>query len=94
MKMNPCRFCGETSRLGAVTKIMKTGGYYGRVAAYTRCKRCNARGPLVHIDEKIDIRNERLSKDGKAHLIELAVKAWNDGIAKEPMPLFEMEVAK
>ena len=92
MKMNPCRFCGETSRLGAVTKIMKTGGYYGQVAAYARCKRCNARGPLVKLNsEVIDIRNERLSERGKAHLIELAVEAWNNGLKPEPLPLFSEE---
>ena len=89
MKMKPCRFCGETSRLGVVTKVMRTGVYYVKVAAYARCKRCNARGPLVKLNsEVIDIRNECLSKDGKAHLIELAVEAWNDGIKKEPLPLF------
>ena len=89
MKMKPCRFCGEDSKLVVVTKVMKTVGYYGKVAAYARCKRCNARGPLVKLNSEVsDIRNECLSKDGKAHLIELAVEVWNDGVKKEPLPLF------
>ena len=58
MKMNNCRFCGESSRLGVVVKWLGRGG---RVGAYARCMRCNARGPLVSLDGvKLDVRNERL----------------------------------
>lgn len=90
MKMMPCRFCGETSRLGVTTKWL---GREGRVGAYARCKRCHARGPLVSLEGvKLDVRNERLSGIGKEHLIEIAVKAWNNDLEPSPMPLFETEV--
>lgn len=86
MQMKHCRFCGETLRLGVVTKWL---GRDGRVGAYARCKRCNARGPLVSLDGmKLDVRNERLSGKGKEHLIEIAVKAWNEGVDDAPLPLF------
>ena len=90
MQMMPCRFCGESSRLGVVTKWL---GREGRVGAYARCKKCNARGPLVCLDGvRLDVRNERLSGEGKEHLIGMAVKTWNDGVKPDPMPLFEKEV--
>lgn len=92
MQMMSCRFCGETSRLGVVTKWL---GHEGRVGAYARCKRCHSRGPLVSLEGvKLDVRNERLSDKGKEHLIEIAVKAWNGGVEPIPMPLFEKEVRK
>ena len=89
MQMTACRFCGETSRLGVVTKWL---GREGRVGACARCKRCHARGPLVCLDGvRLDVRNERLSGEGKERLIELAVEAWNGGVKPDPMPLFEKE---
>lgn len=90
MQMMPCKFCGETSRLGVVTKWL---GREGRVGAYARCKRCHARGPLVCLDGvKLDVRNERLSGEGKDCLVEMAVGAWNGGVRPDPMSLFEREV--
>lgn len=92
MKMMPCRFCGEASRLGVVTKWL---GREGRVGAYARCKRCHARGPLVGLEGvKLDVRNERLSDKGKEQLIEIAVKAWNGVVDEEPLPLFSDGGAK
>lgn len=94
MQMNPCHFCGETSRLGVQTKWL---GREGRVGAYARCKRCNARGPIVTIEGLVlDMRNEHLSNDGKEELRKLAVEAWNGGMKtkqEEGLPLFK-EAAK
>ena len=90
MQMNPCHFCGETSRLGVQTKWL---GRYGRVGAYARCKRCNARGPIVTLEGVVlDVRNERLSQGRKEALRELAVDAWNGGMNRKPiegLPLFQ-----
>lgn len=94
MQMNPCPFCHEPNRLGVVVKQLRTGepGYvhYG---AYARCKKCKARGPLVRLDTKFDVRNERVGRDGRRTLIDLAVDAWN-AVAAQPqgtdgLPLFE-----
>lgn len=94
MQMNPCPFCHEPNRLGVVVKQLRTDkpGYvhYG---AYTRCKKCKARGPLVRLDTKFDVRNERVGRDGRRALIDLAVDAWN-AVTVQPqgtdgLPLFE-----
>lgn len=94
MQMNPCPFCHEPNRLGVVVKQLRTGepGYvhYG---AYARCKRCHARGSLVKLDTKFDVRNECVGRDGRRTLIDLAVDAWN-AVAAQPqgtdgLPLFE-----
>lgn len=92
MNMNPCPFCGETTRLGVVTKWLRSESYYAKRGAYCRCKNCHARGSLVSLDEKLDMRNERLSKDGKDALVELAVAKWNGVGRSEPaggLPLFD-----
>lgn len=94
MQMNPCPFCHEPNRPGVVVKQLRTDkpGYvhYG---AYTRCKKCKARGPLVRLDTKFDVRNERVGRDGRRALIDLAVDAWN-AVTVQPqgtdgLPLFE-----
>ena len=92
MQMNPCPFCHEPNRLGGVVKQLRTGApgcvHYG---AYARCKKCKARGPLVKLDTKFDVRNESVGRDGRRTLVNLAVDAWN---AVQPqgtdgLPLFE-----
>ena len=92
MQMNPCPFCHEANRLGVVVKQLRTGEsglvHYG---AYARCKRCSARGSLVRLDTKFDVRNERIGRDGRRALVDLAVDAWN---AVQPqgadgLPLFD-----
>lgn len=94
MQMIPCPFCYEKVRLGVCVKQLRTGepGYvhYG---AYARCKRCHARGPLVKLDTKFDVRNERIGRDGRKALIDFAVDTWNY-VAAQPqgadgLPLFE-----
>lgn len=92
MQMNPCPFCGEKTRLGVVTKWLRIDHGYSKRGAYCRCKTCHARGSLVSLDEKLDMRNERLSKDGKDALVELAVEKWNGIGRSEPaggLPLFD-----
>lgn len=94
MQMIPCPFCLEPNRLGVVVKQLRTGkpGYvhYG---AYARCKRCHARGSLVRLDTKFDVRNECVGRGGRKALIDFAVDAWNC-VAAQPhgadgLPLFE-----
>ena len=94
MKMNPCPFCREQNRLGVVVKQLRSGepGYvhYG---AYAHCKKCKARGPLVRLDTKFDVRNERAGRDDSRVLINMAIDGWNSFCSAPPgadgLPLFE-----
>ena len=43
---------------------------------------------------RLDMRNERLSDFGAKRLFEIAINAWNNGVKKEPLPLFESEATK
>lgn len=95
MKLNPCPFCGASTRLGVVTKWLRVNeGCGAKRGAYARCKVCNARGSLVTIDGEYDIRNEYPTPLAKQALIEKAVAAWNNAgnamIAKgvKGLPLF------
>lgn len=91
MNMNPCPFCGEKTRLGVVTKWMRTDSGYAKRGAYCRCKTCNARGSLVTLDEHFDVRNERVVGAEKDALIQKAVERWNGSVRSDPaggLPLF------
>ena len=94
MRMNPCPFCREQNRLGVVVKQLRTGepGYvhYG---AYARCKKCKARVPLVRLDTKFDVRNERAGRDDRRVLINMAIDGWHSFRSSpqgaDGLPLFE-----
>ena len=78
MRMNPCPFCHESNRLGVVVRQLSARepgcAHYG---AYARCKKCKARGPLVEHDTKFDVCRDRIGRDGRRMLINIAVDAWN-----------------
>ena len=72
--MRACPFC-DSMRLQVVEK-MQGKGTTRRFAAYVRCRKCGARGPLTYGLE-YDVRNERPSMGASQLQREAAVKAWD-----------------
>ena len=94
MQMNPCPFCHEPNRLGVVVKQLRTGTTgYVHYGAYARCKKCKARGPLVRLDTKFDVRNERIGRDDRRVLVNMAIDGWHSFSSAphgtDGLPLFE-----
>lgn len=89
--MRPCPFCTSTKNT-VIVKTLRNGAYYGTFAAYGYCRTCKARGSLVKHNDTHDIRNVRITDEGRANLVERAIDAWNGIRSAEdclPLPLFE-----
>lgn len=92
--LNYCPFCGS-DKTSIIDKWLRVDGYYQQRAAYAHCRTCKARGPLVKLEGVSDVRNERISEEGRAVLQARAAEAWNRDVycgGKAPaasLPLFE-----
>lgn len=78
--MRACPFCGESRRLGVVTKWLRTASAGdAKRGAYGRCKRCGARGGLAKTASSCDMRDGSAKAVYRDGLIAEAVKIWNGG---------------
>lgn len=86
--MRDCPFCGAyPSRLRTVHKQMGRAPYV-KAAAYVRCNRCGARGPLVR-GEEFDVRNTEPTPSAWRLLDKAAEAAW-DGLPSMPQNASEL----
>ena len=74
-----CPFCGSEA-YECVTKWMGDG-QYRRAAAYYRCRKCYARGPVISSEREYDVRNERPSVPAHMGLQMRAFSAWRGDVA-------------
>jgi hypothetical protein len=74
-----CPFCGSEA-YECVTRWMGDG-QYRRAAAYYRCRKCYARGPVISSEREYDVRNERPSVPAYMGLQMRAFSAWRGDVA-------------